>query len=35
MSSDTQPLLRLEKLSKSFGPVQALTDVDLELRWAR
>jgi D-xylose transport system ATP-binding protein len=32
MSSDTQPLLRLEKLSKSFGPVQALTDVDLELR---
>jgi ABC-type sugar transport system ATPase subunit len=26
------PLLRLEKVSKHFGPVQALYDVDLELR---
>jgi ABC-type sugar transport system ATPase subunit len=25
------PLLRLEKISKSFGPVQALTDVDLDV----
>jgi ABC-type sugar transport system ATPase subunit len=27
-----QPLLRLEGVSKNFGPVQALTDVDLSLR---
>ncbi len=27
-----QPLLRLEHVSKNFGPVQALTDVNLELR---
>lgn len=26
------PLLRLDHISKHFGPVQALTDVDLELR---
>jgi ABC-type sugar transport system ATPase subunit len=25
------PLLRLEKITKSFGPVQALTDVDLDV----
>jgi ABC-type sugar transport system ATPase subunit len=34
MSSDTgaQPLLRLRGLSKNFGPVQALTGVDLDVR---
>jgi D-xylose transport system ATP-binding protein len=34
MSTDTstEPLLRLDKVSKNFGPVQALTDVSLELR---
>jgi ABC-type sugar transport system ATPase subunit len=32
MSSDSQPLLRLEQVSKSFGAVQALRDVNLELR---
>ncbi|HVI19285.1 MAG TPA: ATP-binding cassette domain-containing protein [Gaiellales bacterium] len=30
--SETQPLLRLEHVSKHFGPVQALTDINLELR---
>ncbi|HVI35545.1 MAG TPA: ATP-binding cassette domain-containing protein, partial [Gaiellales bacterium] len=29
---ETQPLLRLEHVSKHFGPVQALTDINLELR---
>jgi ABC-type sugar transport system ATPase subunit len=34
MSTDTstEPLLRLDKVSKNFGPVQALTEVSLELR---
>ena len=32
MSSDTGPLLRLRGLSKNFGPVQALTGVDLDVR---
>ena len=34
MSTDTstEPLIRLDKVSKNFGPVQALTDVSLELR---
>ena len=27
-----EPLLRLRGVSKNFGPVQALTDVDLEVR---
>jgi ABC-type sugar transport system ATPase subunit len=33
-STDTgsEPLLRLRGVSKNFGPVQALTDVDLDLR---
>ena len=26
-----EPLLRLEGISKSFGPVQALTEVDLDV----
>jgi ABC-type sugar transport system ATPase subunit len=30
--TDGAPLLRLENVSKHFGPVQALTDVSLELR---
>jgi ABC-type sugar transport system ATPase subunit len=29
--SPATPLLRLEKITKSFGPVQALTDVDLDV----
>jgi ABC-type sugar transport system ATPase subunit len=29
--SSATPLLRLEKITKSFGPVQALTDVDLDV----
>jgi len=28
----SEPLLRLKGVSKNFGPVQALTDVDLEIR---
>ncbi|MGH3991693.1 MAG: ATP-binding cassette domain-containing protein [Pseudonocardiaceae bacterium] len=32
MSSADTPVLALEGVSKSFGPVQALEDVDLELR---
>jgi ABC-type sugar transport system ATPase subunit len=32
--SDQEPLLRLSGVSKNFGPVQALTGVDLELRAA-
>ena len=28
----SEPLLRLEGVSKNFGPVQALADVDLEIR---
>src|SRR6266446_923800 len=34
MSSDagSEPLLRLRGVSKNFGPVQALTGVDLDLR---
>jgi len=31
MASSGEPLLRLEGISKSFGPVQALTDVNLAL----
>jgi D-xylose transport system ATP-binding protein len=31
-SPDSQPLLALEGFSKSFGPVEALKDVDFELR---
>ena len=31
-STGTAPLLRLERVSKNFGPVQALTEVDLEVR---
>jgi ABC-type sugar transport system ATPase subunit len=31
-TSDTAPLLRLEKVSKNFGPVRALSEIDLELR---
>ena len=30
--TETQPLLRLDHVSKNFGPVQALSDVNLELR---
>ncbi|MBV9410701.1 MAG: sugar ABC transporter ATP-binding protein [Acidimicrobiia bacterium] len=30
-ASPATPLLRLEKITKSFGPVQALTDVDLSV----
>ena len=30
--TETQPLLRLDRVSKNFGPVQALSDVNLELR---
>jgi simple sugar transport system ATP-binding protein len=30
--TETQPLLRLDHVSKHFGPVQALTDINLELR---
>jgi ABC-type sugar transport system ATPase subunit len=30
--TDTTPLLRLENVSKHFGPVQALSDINLELR---
>ena len=29
---DSEPLLRLRGISKAFGPVQALTDVDLDIR---
>ena len=29
--SDTSPLLELRDISKSFGSVQALTDVDFEV----
>src|SRR5919199_3988873 len=32
MSADDAPVLALEGVSKSFGAVQALQDVDLELR---
>lgn len=31
MTTDTVPLLSLRGIGKSFGPVQALTDVDLDL----
>ncbi len=31
MAQGAEPLLRLEKVSKSFGPVRALTDVDLDV----
>ena len=30
--SDTAPILRLRGISKSFGSVRALTDVDFEVR---
>jgi ABC-type sugar transport system ATPase subunit len=30
--TDTAPLLRLQHVSKSFGPVQALVDVDFDVR---
>src|SRR5579875_1801365 len=29
--ASAQPLLKLEKIGKNFGPVQALTDIDLEI----
>ena len=32
MTTNAEPLLRLRGVSKNFGPVQALTDVDLEIR---
>ncbi len=32
MSDDGAPVLALEKVTKSFGPVQALQDVDFEVR---
>jgi ABC-type sugar transport system ATPase subunit len=31
-ATDGAPLLRLEKVSKNFGPVQALVDVDFDVR---
>jgi D-xylose transport system ATP-binding protein len=31
-TAESEPLLRLENVSKNFGPVQALTGVNLELR---
>jgi ABC-type sugar transport system ATPase subunit len=31
-TTDTTPLLRLDNVSKHFGPVQALSDINLELR---
>ena len=30
--TDAAPLLRLQRVSKSFGPVQALADVDFDIR---
>jgi ABC-type sugar transport system ATPase subunit len=30
--ADSAPLLRLEKVGKNFGPVQALVDIDMEIR---
>src|SRR5258707_13846375 len=32
MSNETTPLLQLRDITKSFGSVQALTDVDFEVR---
>ena len=29
--TDTAPLLRLQRVSKNFGPVQALVDVDFDV----
>jgi hypothetical protein len=33
--ADGRPLLRVRGVSKRFGPVQALIDVDLEVRQGR
>ncbi|MGH3252233.1 MAG: ATP-binding cassette domain-containing protein, partial [Trebonia sp.] len=29
--NDTEPLLRLRGIGKNFGPVRALTDIDLDI----
>jgi ABC-type sugar transport system ATPase subunit len=31
-ATDAEPLLRLQRVSKNFGPVQALVDVDFDIR---
>ena len=35
MTDDNTPLLELRDITKTFGSVQALTDVDFEVRAAR